>query len=1257
MPLPARSARPAQILAPGDGLVDVIVRRHPLRGERSFLKLPAGLSIAELVEEAWPERSGKPAVAYLADQVVPSELWARVRPKPGATLILQPLLQGKGILRSIAMIAVAIIALVVAPYLAGALFAGASAAFIAGATAAIGGAITIGGSLLVNALFPIKTKPPSANNALAPSEEQARLMSISGAQNQPRPFGTIPVVLGKHRISPPFAAKPFTELVGADQYLRLLFCVGAGPLAISEAKIGETPLGEFAGVEIEIRNGYAEDTPPSLFAGQVEQLDLAIVLKANVQNSRYTDPDTDEISIEITAPQGIFYLDTATGERKALGVHTRVFYRHVEAGTGYQQVDGEIIFDRELAQARRGISFPVTRGTYEVMLARLTPDYDEDIYADEVVWTMLRSIRKNLPVVAPYPVALIALRIKASEQLSSIVDTFNVVAESLGTTYNGSGYSFAPSRNPADLFRLALQAAANALPVANDLIDYEALQSWWGYCNREGFTYDAVVEEPTSVYERIALICAAGRAVPTFKDGKWSVVWEQFDTPIVQHFTPRNSSGFTGTRVYQRTPHAFRIKFINAAKGWAADERIVYDDGYDPTNATLFEALDVDGVTDADLAWKFGRYHIAQARLRPERYSILVDWENLRCTRGDRVVLAHDVAKIGLYQGRVKAAAGNLVTLDERIILEAGNSYRIRFRLADGSSLLRDVVAIEGEANTVTLSGAGSLPAVGDLFMLGETERETIVCRVFEIAHQDDLKARLTLVDDAPALQYAHSGAIPAFDSKISEPADPFRLPPRNLSAKEMIKQAGSGATTVVVRLAWQSPRLGQVRGFEAQWRDEQAAGAGTSGWTGSQTVLAPQQWVDIDNFLLGNYGFRVRTLFEDGRVSNWSVLPASAITGDLLRNPLPNIRRLRTTFRDGIRFLDWDEVKDWRGGVRYEIRKGPTWEGALLVETVAHPPIATLGNDTYWVAAVASPVTGLTVYSAQPQAVTITGATLVGNVVAEFDEKASGWTGTTYGTVAVAGDDLRTGGAGDILEIPDFLAEPSILDYGGGGSGAYEIPGTHYIDAGRVAACAVSIDLTATAIWSDQNILTDPDFLGNQDIFTSEAARKVEVFAEICLGYSDPSDIYSASDVYESPDVYSQNIDWGPWQRFTPGAYTARHFKFRVIMTTLDPRAIAIVQHFAYRVDVPDRIDHRLGLDVPVGGLAIVHRPDGASEDVPFNGGPNGLAVPYVNVTILDGGDGVPEFTAQTKAGCTLKIKSGGVAVARKVNLDIQGF
>jgi hypothetical protein len=95
------------------------------------------------------------------------------------------------------------------------------------------------------------------------------------------------------------------------------------------------------------------------------------------------------------------------------------------------------------------------------------------------------------------------------------------------------------------------------------------------------------------------------------------VVWDRPDDDIVDHFTPRNSWDFQGQKPYAQQPHGWRVSFINRDNGFTQDERIVYDDGYDETNATLFEGIEFPGVTDPDLIWKLGRRHIAQSRLRP----------------------------------------------------------------------------------------------------------------------------------------------------------------------------------------------------------------------------------------------------------------------------------------------------------------------------------------------------------------------------------------------------------------------------------------------------------------------------------------------------------------------------------------------------------------------------------------------------------------------------------------------------------------
>jgi alkylhydroperoxidase family enzyme len=47
------------------------------------------------------------------------------------------------------------------------------------------------------------------------------------------------------------------------------------------------------------------------------------------------------------------------------------------------------------------------------------------------------------------------------------------------------------------------------------------------------------------------------------------------------------------------------------------DERIVYADGYSSANAERFETVDLMGCTNAEQAWREGRYHLAAGRLRP----------------------------------------------------------------------------------------------------------------------------------------------------------------------------------------------------------------------------------------------------------------------------------------------------------------------------------------------------------------------------------------------------------------------------------------------------------------------------------------------------------------------------------------------------------------------------------------------------------------------------------------------------------------
>ncbi|MDH3282335.1 MAG: hypothetical protein OEQ18_14565, partial [Gammaproteobacteria bacterium] len=97
---------------------------------------------------------------------------------------------------------------------------------------------------------------------------------------------------------------------------------------------------------------------------------------------------------------------------------------------------------------RSNHTWTVPPGQYHVRMRRTTsPGDSQDI--DETTWTTLRTIRNETPVVEPN-VALLAGRIRATNQLNGLIDNFSAQPQSLLRTYDGAAWT-APmlSDNPA----------------------------------------------------------------------------------------------------------------------------------------------------------------------------------------------------------------------------------------------------------------------------------------------------------------------------------------------------------------------------------------------------------------------------------------------------------------------------------------------------------------------------------------------------------------------------------------------------------------------------------------------------------------------------------------------------------------------------------------------------------------------------------------------------------------------------------------
>lgn len=383
------------------------------------------------------------------------------------------------------------------------------------------------------------------------------------------------------------------------------------------------------------------------------------------------------------------------------------------------------------------------------------------------------------------------VRLQSTNKVNGSLEGVNALLTTIAHDWDGTTWNnLKETNNPASLFLYVLMHPANAYRVADNITDaanyvnLPALAEWHTFCatstsTRPRLTYNAVLTNISSVMDVLKDICSAGKASPNYIDGKWTVVVDKPRSVVTQHFTPHNSWDFESTKILPRIPDAFRITIADEEKGYQANEYRVYNSGKTEETAELFEELSLPGVTNFAQAKHIAQWHMAQLKLRPETYSLNVDFEYLVCNRGDIVRVTHDVPLWGSGSGRIKSCqtGSAIIVLTEDIYLEAGKSYNIRVRTNTGASVLKALAPISTSNyySTITLSAplaGGDNINSDDLFMLGETNRESQELVVLSIETSNNISARLTLADYSPEIYTADLSGYLAYNSNITSTAN-----------------------------------------------------------------------------------------------------------------------------------------------------------------------------------------------------------------------------------------------------------------------------------------------------------------------------------------------------------------------------------------------------------------------------------------------------------------------------------------------------
>lgn len=713
---------------------------------------------------------------------VPRELWAKVKPKAGTYINVAVFPQGGNggkWLRTILLVVVAVVAIWVTGGGAAGLLGSAFAAGTTGA-ALLGATIGIIGSLAINALIP-PPMPKGLNGGAQDPFQQ--LQSITGTSNQAAPYGVIPCVVGQMRFFPPHAALPYTEISGDDQYLRMLLDLGYGDLDISDIQIGGAAISTYQDVEYEI------STAPKLFTQDVYEAAVGVDMSDQSDTAtRTTQTATDEISLDLIFSQGLFGVND---KGKTVAGTTSFVIEYAVAGSGVwvnattasglTSTNGLAVSGSSFSvtsQVRKtlrcGIRWKVTAGQYDVRVTRGASSFPGAIDNGKVggcAWSVLRSLAYQNP--STTGTLKLAVRIRATDQLNGVVQNLSVLAAQKIPTWSPTTQTWGTavaSQNPAWVYAwLMTRCPAVKRRLADTRLDLDGISDWADECTAKGLVVSYMMDSSRAFVDVLKDTLAAGRATFGMINGKYGAIRDLAQSVPVQMFTPANSSGFQYVRAFSDLPHALRVKFTNPEANYQQDERLAYADGYTEATATRFEELDLRMVTDPGAAWKLGRYHLAVAYNRPSIYTLQVDIEHMVCERGDLVRVAHDITEWGDAWGRISNVSGSTVQLDGPVDLAAGETYKLQVRREDGSQASFTVSTPAGNGYTVlTLATTPLATDDGCLFVLGTVAHGTADLIVKNVEPGDDLSAKLTLVDAAPAVLTADSGVPPTFVSSIT---------------------------------------------------------------------------------------------------------------------------------------------------------------------------------------------------------------------------------------------------------------------------------------------------------------------------------------------------------------------------------------------------------------------------------------------------------------------------------------------------------
>lgn len=709
---------------------------------------------------------------------------------------------GKNPFKLIAMLALSIVAPMAGTMLAQSMSGIYAATGIYSATLAtvFSGAIMIGGSLLINTLLPSSVASSSTSSSLS---DVSPTYAFSGGSNATSAGSTLPLALGKSRVTPPIIGS-YLSLSGDKQYLNLLLAVADGKVdSISDIQLNAQDISNFNNVSYQTRLGADTQTAVSGFRDSVTTFSLSRTLEDTTVTEYTTSGNViQELEIVMNYPSGNFYMtDEGDYVLPSTRLRYKVEYKKSSSSTYtlFKTVTENTVY--KTTQRKAIVISGLSPDEYDIRVTRLSAYNTDTRTANSLELEYVNEIAYND---FTYPAtSLLYIKAMATDQLSGSMPTVTCIVNKTTYTIESTSATISLSNPAWGCYYLLKQAK-----IPDSDINLTKFQAWADYCDEEGFTCNLYLDSQQELQSALNMVSILGRATVVQMGSVFN--------PIVSNVVEETQGFlFTSGNIIESSfqmdyiSHADRaniveITYYDADDDYTAKTVQVQSHDFDATTEENKSSITLYGCTDRTIALRYAQFLINQNRYITESVTFEADVEAIACTVGDVIRVGLKQMSNTLADGRLVSINENTITFDQEVALNQGMYYELQVRDEDDDIHILDYFHGTENNTTDTITLTNSIPVLTPsniVFAFGEQSTEaTNLYRVTNISRASDQKRKIigveynaTVYDDDVSIE------IEAVNSKDAV---------SNLKADTFLIKNQDNSFSVGIALSWTGNKL-----------------------------------------------------------------------------------------------------------------------------------------------------------------------------------------------------------------------------------------------------------------------------------------------------------------------------------------------------------------------------------------------------------------------------------------------------------------